>query len=472
MQLYKANQGPCEKLTECILDMVTPQPAYVHDAFSPFRLKMVDEGCGPASIGAFRATHARMVSGGDLMLREINLWPIDYLPTLAELDAPWPVQRAGALLRATVMVKLNGDVGTEMGLDTTKALLPLKGADTFLDFAAKQVAHLRKLHGVDLAFVVMNSFATSAHTMAHLAKYDGLAAAGLELELTQNKSPKIDAKTGQPAACHPNPELDWAPPGHGDLYAALSGSGMLDRLLESGMKYMFVSEADNCGATLDLQLLSYFADTGAPFLMECVPRTAADTHGGHLARDKDGAYVLREATQCVPEERGYFEDWERHKFLNTNNLWVDLAALKGVLTKGNGALPLRVMKLTEPAEAEPSSSDPDGRAPTSSQKPRSAPQAASNQRFGLRTAAGAAIECFPGAKVILSPRSRFSPIRSTADLLVISSDAYEETVGHRMVLKASRRDVPPIVRLDALYRCETARRGGKGTSARVCGCGQ
>ena len=46
------------------------------------------------------------------------------------------------------MLKLNGGLGTGMGLEKAKSLLPLKGDDTFLDFIAKQAAHSHPLGGV------------------------------------------------------------------------------------------------------------------------------------------------------------------------------------------------------------------------------------------------------------------------------------------------------------------------------------
>lgn len=53
--------------------------------------------------------------------------------------------------------------------------------------------------------------------------------------------------TLQPVSWTENPHLEWCPPGHGDLYAALYGSGRLDELLKKGVKYMFVSNSDNLG---------------------------------------------------------------------------------------------------------------------------------------------------------------------------------------------------------------------------------
>ena len=93
-----------------------------------------------------------------------------------------------ALLKETVMVKLNGGLGTGMGLEKAKSLLELKDGFTFLDFIAKQVTDMRAKFGVPLAFMLMNSFATSADTLEHLSKYEGLAE-GLPLEFVQNKAP-------------------------------------------------------------------------------------------------------------------------------------------------------------------------------------------------------------------------------------------------------------------------------------------
>ena len=53
-------------------------------------------------------------------------------------------------------------------------------------------------------------------------------------------------------------------------------------MLAQGSKYLFVSNSDNLGATLDPKL-SYFAQSKAPFMMECCERTANDKKGGHLA---------------------------------------------------------------------------------------------------------------------------------------------------------------------------------------------
>ena len=47
----------------------------------------------------------------------------------------------------------------------------------------------------------------------------------------------------------------------------------------------------------------------------------------------------------------------------------------------------------------------------------------------LETAMGAAVGSIPGARAVQVPRSRFAPVKTTNDLLVVRSDAYELTAG-------------------------------------------
>lgn len=118
----------------------------------------------------------------------------------------------------------------------------------------------------------------------------------------------------QPASYEPNPGCEWCPPGHGDVYAALEGSGTLDKLLADGIKYMFVSNSDNLGAVMDLNLLTHFAESDSPFMMECADRTVNDKKGGHLAvRNADSQLILREAAMCPDEDEDEFQDISKHK---------------------------------------------------------------------------------------------------------------------------------------------------------------
>jgi len=400
------------------------------DAVWPkYEEKMKAEGLNDAAIGAFKYNLEKLVSGANLMIPECDISPVDSLTdymTLTEEDT--------SLLETTVMVKLNGGLGTGMGLEKAKSLLVLKDGNTFLDFIAKQVVDMRTKLGKPVAFMLMNSFATSADTLAHLAKYgDKIATEGLDLEFQQNKAPKVTETDYTPAAWPDQPDCEWCPPGHGDLYPALLGSNTLDKLLAKGFKYMFVSNSDNLGATMDLKLLTWFAKSGAPFAMECAARTDADKKGGHLAKSKadSSALLLRESAQCPDEDEKEFQNVDKYKFFNTNNLWVNLEALKKTMAENGNVLPLPVIKNGKTVD------------------PR---DKKSTKVLQLETAMGAAIASFPGAAAILIPRTRFAPVKTTNDMLALMSDAYEVTPDFRMELVKERNGVPPNIKLDGAYK--------------------
>merc|ERR1740130_1729760 len=362
------------------------------------------------------------------MIPESALDSVADLPEFDKLDiTPKP-----ELLKECVVLKLNGGLGTGMGLDRAKSLLKVNGDMTFLDLIAKQVGFMKDKYSMpDMKFMVMNSFATSADTKEAFAKYPDLGT-GDDLEFVQNKAPKVKADDKTAVSWPADPSHEWCPPGHGDLYPAMLGSGALDKMLGMGLKYMFVSNSDNLGATLCTKLLTFFADSGAPFMMEVADRTDADKKGGHLAiRKEGGGLTLRESAQCPKEDEKAFQDTERYKYFNTNNLWVDLEKLKALFEKHGGALPLPVMmndKTVDPRDKK------------------------STKVIQLETAMGAAISCFEGAIAIQIPRTRFAPVKKCDDLIALRSDAYIITEDFRIELAPDRNGVPPLVKLDDRYK--------------------
>ncbi|GAX13287.1 phosphoglucomutase [Fistulifera solaris] len=395
-------------------------------SFAPTKAKMEAEGISPSAISAFESTFNSLVSGNTGLIPEDTISPAPDLDNAEDFSKSITVDPA--LLKETVVLKLNGGLGTGMGLDKAKSLLKVKGDDTFLDLTAKQVMQMREEYGMKVKFMLMNSFSTSQDTLDFLkTKYPGLASEE-GLEMMQNKVPKLNADTLEPAVCETDPDNEWCPPGHGDLYAALVGSGCLDSLLASGFKYMFVSNSDNLGAVLDLAILTYFAQKGSSFMMECCERTENDKKGGHLAvRKADGQLVLRESAMCADEDEEAFQDITKHRFFNTNNLWIRLDILKQIIDKNGGFIPLPMIKNKKTVDPKDDSS-----------------QAV----FQLETAMGAAIECFDGATAIVVPRTRFAPVKKCSDLLLLRSDAYT-LVDHKPVLNPACGEAAPIIDLDS-----------------------
>jgi UTP--glucose-1-phosphate uridylyltransferase len=244
----------------------------MRDATPEIEAKMDKAGLSAAAIHAFLHQYKKVVLNEAGLIPEDSLTPVESLPTIADQPNPGDVS---ALAAETVVLKLNGGLGTGMGLEKAKSLLRVRGDFTFLDIIVRQYLDLRSSVAPQLALLFMNSFSTSEDTVTALKHYQELGDPR-KLELMQNKVPKIDVKSHAPVAWPENPLLEWCPPGHGDIYPSLLGSGLLDQLLAGRKRYLFVSNSDNLGATLDLRLLAFFARCGAPFLMEVTARTAAD----------------------------------------------------------------------------------------------------------------------------------------------------------------------------------------------------
>jgi UTP--glucose-1-phosphate uridylyltransferase len=354
-----------------------------------------------------------------------DLEPLADLPHLDELPSPSPGQARDVLDRL-VIVKLNGGLGTSMGLEGPKSVLEVKPGANFLDVLARQVLALRERHGARLPLVLMNSAVTRDPSLKVLDHSGDLSAPGVPRDFLQGREPKIRASDFEPVRWPADPELEWCPPGHGDIYPALAASGTLDALLDAGLRYAFVSNSDNLGALADVRIAAWLAAEQVPFALEAVRGTPADRKGGHLACYQ-GQLVLRETAQ-VPDGDDSFTDVERWRWYNTNNIWIDLRALKDLQAADPAApdLPLIVNRKT----VDPR--DPD-----------------STPVIQLESAMGAAIGSIPGARAVHVPRSRFAPVKTTNDLLVVRSDAYELTSDGEM--RPSFDGQEPVVTLDEKY---------------------
>ena len=364
--------------------------------------KMRAADANDAAIDVFAHYYRQASAGLTGLIPEDTIAPLTDPPQLSAVDVDERTAREA--IARTVIIKLNGGLGTSMGLDRAKTLLPVREGLTFLDLIVRQIMSARASYDAPLPLLFMNSFRTRQDTLGYLQRYPDLPVAGLPVDFLQNAEPKLTADTLEPVEWPDDPTLEWCPPGHGDVYTALVGSGVLDALLAAGMKYASIANGDNLGAGPDAQLAGWFAASGAPYAAEICPRTVNDRKGGHLAiRKSDGQLILRDTAQTPSDEMDYFTDEHRHPYFHTNNLWVDLEQLKSALQTRGAVLGLPLIhnvKTVDPA-------DPN-----------------SPKVIQLETAMGAAIEVFPGATAIAVPRARFQPVKTTNELLLLRSDVF------------------------------------------------
>ena len=374
------------------------------------------------AIRSFANAYERLVGGESAMLPSAELEPagdVDALEDLPEGD--------GDALDRVAVIKLNGGLATTMGLRSPKSLVEAREGRSFLDIIIGNTLALRERYGARLPLVLMNSQATREDTLQALESHPDLDT-GLPVHFLQSMEPKLEAESLAPVSWPPEPSLEWCPPGHGDVYGSLRSSGMLDALLEHGFHYAMISNADNLGAMTDARIAAHMERGEIPFLMEVVEGTEADRKGGHIARRRaDGQLVLRETAQTPPEDEESFRDYRRWRYYNTNSLWVDLRVLKEKLDTSDGVLELPLIINRKTVDPRDSNSPP---------------------VLQLESAMGAAIGSFKGAELLCVPRSRFVPVKTTDDLLVLRSDVY--TLSDDLVVSAVPERVGnlPYVELD------------------------
>ena len=393
--------------------------------FTPFAAKMRAEGLPELAIETFKYYYDQLVAGATGLMPESGIEPVTDMPN-AELFGAELAAIGREAQTQTVVIKLNGGLGTSMGLAQAKSLLPVRDGLSFLDIIAKQAIVART------PLLLMNSFNTQADSLAALAAHPALAEGqrGLPLDFLQHKVPKIVQADLSTAVYESDPTLEWCPPGHGDLYTAMITSGILDQLLAAGIRYAFVANADNLGAVLNPAILGYFVCQKYPFMMEVADRTKADKKGGHLAQLPSGQLVLRESAQTPAEDEETFQDVTRHRYFNTNNLWFDLAKLKGTLAKQNNILGLPMIRNSKTVNPRDENSTP---------------------VYQLETAMGSAIAIFAEAGAVRVPRTRFAPVKTTSDLLAVRSDVYQLSENYRIVPNPARQLPPLVVELDETY---------------------
>ncbi|MDN4480633.1 UTP--glucose-1-phosphate uridylyltransferase [Demequina muriae] len=388
--------------------------------------KMRAAGVDQAAIDVFSHYYGELEAGATGLIREDTIEPLLEPDRLDAVDVDDEAGREA--LAKTAIIKLNGGLGTSMGMDRAKSLLPVRDGKSFLDLIASQVRLARAATGARLPLVLMNSFRTQSDSLRSLGATPGIQVDGLPLDFLQNREPKLRVDDLTPVEWPADPSLEWCPPGHGDIYTALLSSGVLEQLLDEGFRYASASNSDNLGAVPSARIAGWFAQSGAPYAAELCRRTAADRKGGHLAiRKADGQLILRDTAQTAPEEMDFFTDEHRHPYFHTNNLWWDLEALHRALTERGAVLGLPLIRNRKTVD------------PTDPTSP---------EVYQVESAMGAAIEVFDGATAIVVGRDRFLPVKTTNDLLTLRSDAYRLADDGALRLDV---DAAPLVDLDPAY---------------------
>lgn len=326
------------------------------------------------------------------------------------------------LLDKLVVLKLNGGLGTTMGCTGPKSVIEVRNGLTFLDLIVIQIESLNTKYGCNVPLLLMNSFNTHDDTLKIVEKYSN---SKIEIHtFNQSQFPRLVVDDFLPLPSKKDAGKDgWYPPGHGDVFPALVNSGKLDTLLSQGKEYVFVANSDNLGAVVDLKILHHLIQNKNEYCMEVTPKTLADVKGGTLI-SYEGKVQLLEIAQVPDEHVNKFKSIEKFKIFNTNNLWVNLSAIKRLVQAD--ALKMEII---------PNPKEVDG-----------------IKVLQLETAAGAAIKFFDHSIGINVPRSRFLPVKATSDLLLVQSDLYSVSDGYVTRNTARTNPANPSIELGPEFK--------------------
>nr|QYS25837.1 UDP-glucose pyrophosphorylase [Anoectochilus roxburghii] len=336
---------------------------------------------------------------------------------------PEDLEATRKILDKLVVLKLNGGLGTTMGCTGPKSVIEVRNGLTFLDLIVIQIEALNKKFGCNVPLLLMNSFNTHDDTLKIVEKY---ANSNIEIHtFNQSQYPRLAIDDFLPLPIK-KPETGkdgWYPPGHGDVFPSLVNSGKLEALLSEGKEYVFIANSDNLGATVDIKILNHLINNKNEYCMEVTPKTLADVKGGTLI-SYEGRVQLLEIAQVSEEHVNEFKSIEKFKIFNTNNLWVNLKAIKRLVEAD--ALKMEII---------PNPKEVDG-----------------IKVLQLETAAGAAIRFFDNAIGVNVPRSRFLPVKATSDLLLVQSDLYTLVDGFVVRNKARANPANPSIELGPEFK--------------------
>ena len=328
------------------------------------------------------------------------------------------------VLNKVAVLKLNGGLGTTMGCLGPKSAIEVRGDQTFLDLAIQQIEHLNDKHGSQVELTLMNSFNTHEDTRKIIGKYETHPIC-VHL-FNQSRYPRFYKESKHPCPKRMNDDKSmWYPPGHGDIYEALVKSGLVDKFIAEGKEVIFVSNVDNLGANVDLKIAEHMLKNGNEFIMELTDKTRSDIKGGTLI-SYEGKARLLEVAQVPSDKVEEFKSIKKFKIFNTNNFWLNLRAVKRVVEAGI----LKNMDVIVNPKV-----DSEGRAVVQ-----------------LERAAGAAMQFFDNAIGINVPRTRFIPVKTTADLFVVQSNLYEVQEGVLKVVPQRTFPTVPLVKFGVEFK--------------------
>jgi UTP--glucose-1-phosphate uridylyltransferase len=216
----------------------------------------------------------------------------------------------------------------------------------------------------------------------------------------------------------------WNPPGTGDVFFTLYHNGILQKLIDQGKEYLFLSNIENFGGVVghsNFKLLNHLeSNPEIEFINEVAERHITDHLGGIFVRADDHKIKLLELSQIPQGQLDKFKA-NKFKYWNTNNIWIRLKSLKKAFD--DHKFHLSVLATVKKQDDH-------------------------QELYQLTMPASTAIENFSHTQAVIVPRMRYREVKTTADLLILQSNLFKMTAEGSYSLNPARPfNTIPVVKL-------------------------
>jgi len=242
----------------------------------------------------------------------LEIPPREAIPDLPGRGAPAAEELASAgdaaFRRGEVaVVVIAGGMATRFG-GGVKAAVDVVPGCSFLQAKLKDARETGRRANVEIPFCVMTSFATKDGIVRHILDrgLDGPDIHIFEQSASIRLTPEGEIFRGKDG------EPSYYAPGHGDFFEAFRKCGLRDELAAKGVRYLFFSNVDNLGATLDPRIIGYHVRHGRDMTAEVTPNIGQDKAG--CAVVADGRLRLMEGFR-LPENAPPFPDLSINTFV-------------------------------------------------------------------------------------------------------------------------------------------------------------
>ena len=266
---------------------------------------------------------------------------------------------------------------------------------------------LRPRHGVALPLLFMDSFRTQAASLAGAGRHTRTSPS-TAYRCTSSRTPSrsFAPMTSPPSSTRPTQSLEWCPPGHGDVYVSLLATGAARRAARA--RYPLRVPGQRRQPRSDVRPSHPGLDGGRasiPYVAEVVRADPQRPQGRSPCRPQ-----VRRPARAAGLGHG--------------------RSRRGAPLPGHR--PAQRLPREQPLGRPRRPRRAAGRARRRSSACRSSSTARRSTRptpstapvIQIESAMGTAIEVFDGSRALLVPRTRFRPVKTTNDLLLLRSDSY------------------------------------------------